>query len=105
MSKSTRKNLSLALADKPVLKEPAMYTVVLLNDDFTPMDFVIEVLNRFFQKSAEEATRIMLTVHHQGRALCGVFPYDIAQSKVQLVRDASHKHGHPLHCTMEKKPC
>jgi len=105
MNKSTRKNRSLALAEKPVLKEPAMYTVVMLNDDFTPMDFVIEVLSRFFQKSAEEATSIMLAVHHQGRALCGDFPYDIAQSKVQLVRDASRKHGHPLHCTMEKKPC
>jgi len=82
-----------------------MYSVIMLNDDFTPMDFVIEVLNRFFQMSPEEATRIMLVVHEQGRALCGTFPYDIAQSKVQLVRDASRKHGHPLHCTLEQKTC
>jgi len=79
-----------------------LYQVVLLNDDFTPMDFVVEILRRFFQKSGAEATRIMLAVHHEGRGVCGIYPMEIAESKVALVRQNSRKHGHPLQCIMEK---
>jgi len=79
-----------------------MYRVVLLNDDFTPMDFVVDILRRFFQKSKEEATRIMLAVHHEGRGVCGIYPFEIAESKAHLVRQTSRSHGHPLKCILER---
>jgi len=87
---------------EPGLRKPPMYRVVLLNDDFTPMDFVVDILRRFFQKSVDEATRIMLAVHHEGRGVCGIYPFEIAESKVHLVRQTSRKHGHPLMCVMER---
>lgn len=83
-------------------KKPSMYKVILLNDDFTPMEFVVYVLQRFFQKSMEEATTIMLHVHQNGVGICGVFTYEVAETKVTQVMDLARQHGHPLQCTMEK---
>jgi ATP-dependent Clp protease adaptor protein ClpS len=84
-------------------KRPSMYRVLLLNDDYTPMEFVVHVLQRFFNKDAEEATRIMLHVHQHGVGECGVFTYEVAETKVTLVMDFARKHQHPLQCVMEKK--
>ncbi len=91
-----------SVVDKPRIKKPPMYEVVLLNDDFTPMDFVVDVLCQLFHKSESEATRIMLAVHHEGRGVCGIFSFEIAESKTNLVRQTSRDHGHPLKCIMEK---
>jgi ATP-dependent Clp protease adaptor protein ClpS len=82
-------------------KPPALYQVVLLNDDYTPMEFVVMVLQRFFQRDLDTATHIMLKIHHEGRGVCGVYPKDIAASKVELVLSASRREGHPLQCIME----
>lgn len=82
--------------------EPSLYKVILLNDDFTPMDFVVSVLTQFFQKNEEEATRIMLNIHNQGAGLCGVFPREIAETKVAQVNQFSRQSGYPLKCTMEQ---
>lgn len=87
---------------KPRLQEPPMYKVILLNDDFTPMDFVVHVLSKFFAKSTEEATTIMLQVHHQGSGVAGIYSHEIAETKVYLVNDYSRKNKHPLKCVMEK---
>jgi ATP-dependent Clp protease adaptor protein ClpS len=83
-------------------KRPNLYRVLLLNDDYTPMEFVIHVLERFFNKSREDATRIMLHVHQNGVGECGVFTYEIAETKVTQVMDFARKHQHPLQCVMEK---
>jgi len=88
---------------KSRLKRPSLYRVLLLNDDYTPMDFVIHVLERFFQKSAEDATRIMLHVHNHGVGECGIFTYEVAETKVTQVMDFARQHQHPLQCVMEKK--
>jgi ATP-dependent Clp protease adaptor protein ClpS len=87
---------------KPKTKKPSMYKVIMLNDDFTPMEFVILVLERFFSKSQEESTQIMLHVHQKGVGVCGVFTYEVAESKVQQVMDLARQHQHPLQCTLEK---
>jgi ATP-dependent Clp protease adaptor protein ClpS len=87
---------------KPRTKKPPMYKVLLLNDDYTPMEFVVYILERFFQKSREEATRIMLHVHQKGIGICGVFTYEVAETKVTQVIDFSRQNQHPLQCTMEK---
>ena len=83
-------------------KKPSMYKVLLLNDDYTPMEFVVYVLQRFFSKSAEDATKIMLHVHQNGVGICGVFTYEVAETKVSQVMDLARQHDHPLQCTMEK---
>ncbi len=83
-------------------KRPPLYKVILLNDDFTPMDFVIEILKQFFGMSEEKATQIMLHIHHRGIGICGVFSKDVAESKVQIVNDYSRQNQHPLLCSMEK---
>ena len=83
-------------------KKPSMYKVVLLNDDYTPMEFVVYVLQRFFSKNAEDATKIMLHVHQNGVGICGVFTYEVAETKVSQVMDLARQHDHPLQCTMEK---
>ena len=83
-------------------QKPAMYKVLLLNDDYTPMEFVVHVLERFFSKSQEDATRIMLHVHNHGVGICGVYTYEIAETKVTQVVDFARQHQHPLQCTMEK---
>ena len=88
---------------KPQTKRPNLYRVLLLNDDYTPMEFVVHVLERFFNKDREAATRIMLHVHHHGIGECGVFTYEIAETKVTQVMDFARKHQHPLQCVMEKK--
>ena len=88
---------------KPQAKRPNLYRVLLLNDDYTPMEFVVHVLVSFFGKSREEATRLMLHVHQHGVGECGVFTYEIAETKVTQVMDFSRKHQHPLQCVMEKK--
>ncbi len=84
-------------------KRPNMYRVLLLNDDYTPMEFVIAILQSFFNKNPEEATEIMLHVHHNGVGECGVFTYEIAETKVAQVMDHARKNQHPLQCIMEKK--
>jgi ATP-dependent Clp protease adaptor protein ClpS len=88
---------------RPKTKKPSLYKVLLLNDDYTPMEFVVHVLERFFNKGREEATRIMLHVHHKGVGICGVFTYEVAETKVAQVMDFSRQHQHPLQCTMEKE--
>ncbi len=93
----------IALASKPKPKKPAMYKVLMLNDDYTPMEFVVYVLERFFNKSAEEATRIMLHVHQRGVGVCGVYTYEVAETKVNQVMSLARQHQHPLQCTLEKE--
>jgi len=83
-------------------KKPSLYRVLLLNDDYTPMEFVIHVLERFFQKNEEQATQVMLHVHNSGVGECGVFTYEVAETKVTQVMDFARKHQHPLQCVMEK---
>jgi len=88
---------------KPQVKKPSFYRVLLLNDDYTPMEFVVHVLERFFNKDREAATRIMLHVHHHGIGECGIYTYEVAETKVTQVMDFARKHQHPLQCVMEKK--
>jgi ATP-dependent Clp protease adaptor protein ClpS len=87
---------------KPKLKKPPLYKVLILNDDYTPMEFVVQVLETFFRMDREKATRIMLHVHTRGVGVCGVFTKDIAETKVQQVNDYSRSNQHPLLCTMEE---
>ncbi|OLP60032.1 ATP-dependent Clp protease adapter ClpS [Xaviernesmea oryzae] len=94
---------SVITRTKPQTKKPSLYRVLLLNDDYTPMEFVIHILERFFQKDLEEATKIMLHVHHHGVGECGVFTYEVAETKVMQVMDFARQHQHPLQCVMEKK--
>jgi ATP-dependent Clp protease adaptor protein ClpS len=84
-------------------KKPALYRVLILNDDYTPMEFVVFVLEQFFNKSREEATSIMLHVHQHGVGVCGVFTYEVAETKVAQVLDLARRNEHPLQCTMEKE--
>jgi ATP-dependent Clp protease adaptor protein ClpS len=88
---------------KPQTKKPNFYRVLILNDDYTPMEFVVHVLEKFFSKDHEAATRIMLHVHHHGIGECGVYTYEVAETKVTQVMDFARKHQHPLQCVMEKK--
>jgi ATP-dependent Clp protease adaptor protein ClpS len=88
---------------RPVTKKPHLYKVLLLNDDYTPMEFVIHVLERFFNKGREDATRIMLHVHQKGAGVCGVFTFEVAETKVAQVMDFARQHQHPLQCRMEKE--
>jgi ATP-dependent Clp protease adaptor protein ClpS len=87
---------------KPQLKKPPLYKVILLNDDFTPMDFVVEILIEFFNMSLEKATQVMLQVHTQGVGVCGTYSKDVAETKVHMVNKYSRDHQHPLMCSMEK---
>jgi len=88
---------------RPKTKKPSMYKVLMLNDDYTPMEFVVYVLERFFGKSREEATQIMLHVHKRGVGICGVYTYEVAETKATQVMDMARKEGHPLQCTLEKE--
>jgi ATP-dependent Clp protease adaptor protein ClpS len=88
-------------AKKSKTKPPPMFKVLLLNDDYTPMDFVILVLQKFFFLSREQATQVMLKVHREGMGVCGVYPKDVAATKVELVRSYAKQHQHPLQCVME----
>lgn len=84
-------------------KKPSLYKVLLLNDDYTPMDFVVLILQRIFRMTVEEATQVMLHVHQRGVGVCGVFTYDVAETKVMQVMDQARRHQHPLQCTLEKE--
>lgn len=88
---------------EPKTKKPSLYKVLLLNDDYTPMEFVVYVLEHFFHKTREEATRVMLHVHQRGIGICGVFTYEVAETKVSQVVDFARQNQHPLQCTMEKE--
>ncbi|MDJ0654252.1 MAG: ATP-dependent Clp protease adapter ClpS [Xanthomonadales bacterium] len=87
---------------KPKLRKPPLYKVFLLNDDYTPMEFVVEVLQRYFSMSKEKATQVMLQVHYRGKGVCGVFTREIAETKVNLVNDHARSNQHPLMCSMEE---
>ena len=91
-----------ATKTRPKTQRPNLYRVLLLNDDYTPMEFVVHVIMRFFQKSQEDATQIMLHVHNHGVGECGVFTYEVAETKVTQVMDFARKNQHPLQCVMEK---
>jgi ATP-dependent Clp protease adaptor protein ClpS len=93
----------LVTKTRPKTKRPSLYKVLLLNDDYTPMEFVVHVLERFFNKGREDATRIMLHVHQKGVGICGVYTYEIAETKVAQVMDFARQNQHPLQCTMEKE--
>ena len=100
---ATRQNNEVVLEHKTKAhKPPPMYQVVLLNDDFTPMDFVITVLQEYFSKDRAVATQIMLKVHNEGKGVCGVFSKDVASTKVELVLTHARNEGHPLQCVMEE---
>ena len=88
---------------KPELKQPPKYRVLMMNDDYTPMDFVIEVLEGLFSMGHESATRTMMQVHTEGQAQCGIFTFEIAEAKVEQANSYAQQHGHPLQCTMEEE--
>jgi len=98
-----RSNIGVVVKPRPKVKKPSMYKVLMLNDDYTPMEFVVHVLERFFSKSAEEATQIMLHVHLKGVGICGVFTFEIAETKVNQTMELARKNQHPLQCTLEKE--
>jgi ATP-dependent Clp protease adaptor protein ClpS len=99
----TGPNTGVVVRARPKTRKPAMYKVLMLNDDYTPMEFVVHVLERFFQKTREEATRIMLHVHRRGVGVCGVYTYEVAETKVTQVMDLARQNQHPLQCTIEKE--
>jgi len=88
---------------RPKVKKPSLYKVLLLNDDYTPMEFVVHILEKFFSKSREDAVEVMLHVHRHGVGICGVFTYEVAETKVAQVIEFARRHQHPLQCTMEKE--
>jgi ATP-dependent Clp protease adaptor protein ClpS len=88
---------------RPQTQKPSLYKVLLLNDDFTPMEFVVYVLKMFFNKTGGDAERIMLHVHQKGVGVCGVYPFEVAETKVNQVMDFAKEHGHPLQCTLEQE--
>lgn len=92
----------IAIKSRPKTKKPSMFKVLMLNDDYTPMEFVIQVLEQLFSKDHQEATQIMLHVHQRGVGVCGVFTYEIAETKVTQVMDLAQRNQHPLQCTIEK---
>ena len=94
--------IGLATRARAKPKKPSQFKVLLLNDDYTPMEFVVMVLKRFFNMDLEQATRVMLHVHQRGVGVCGVFPYEIAETKVNQVMDCARANQHPLQCTLEK---
>jgi ATP-dependent Clp protease adaptor protein ClpS len=98
--KHQENTLEATKTQKP--KAPSMYSVLLFNDDYTPMEFVVEVLERFFNKNREQATQIMLQVHTKGSGVCGIYPLDIAETKVNQVLDLAQEQGHPLQCNMQE---
>src|SRR6201747_3224409 len=88
---------------RPKVKKPSLYKVLLLNDDYTSMEFVVHILEKFFSKNREDAVEVMLHVHRHGVGICGVFTYEVAETKVAQVIEFSRRHQHPLQCTMEKE--
>lgn len=94
---------AVAAKPRPKTRKPTMYKVLMLNDDYTPMEFVVHVLERFFYKSRDQATQIMLNVHRRGVGVCGVYTYEVAETKVTQVMDLARQNQHPLQCTIEKE--
>lgn len=101
--KTPARQTGLLLKTRPKTKKPSLYKVLLLNDDYTPMEFVVHILERFFTKTRQEATDIMLHVHRRGVGLCGVFTFEVAETKVAQVMDFARANEQPLQCTMEKE--
>jgi ATP-dependent Clp protease adaptor protein ClpS len=99
----TGRSAGLVTKVRPKTEKPSLYKVLMLNDDYTPMEFVVAVLERFFNKQREDAERIMLQVHREGVGICGVYTYEVAETKVAQVMDFARKHQHPLQCTLEKE--
>lgn len=97
------KETGIMVKPRPKTKKPSMYKVLLLNDDYTPMEFVVHILERFFSKNRQEATDIMLHVHRRGVGICGIFTYEVAETKVAQVMDFARANEQPLQCTMEKE--
>ena len=100
---SKENQTGILLKTRPKTKKPSLYKVLILNDDYTPMEFVVHILERFFSKTKQEATDIMLHVHRRGVGLCGVFTYEVAETKVNQVMDFARANDQPLQCTMEKE--
>ncbi|MCC6915179.1 MAG: ATP-dependent Clp protease adapter ClpS [Rhodospirillaceae bacterium] len=98
-----RTTTNVVVKPRPKVKKPSMYKVLMLNDDYTPMEFVVHVLERYFSKTADEATRIMLHVHQKGVGVCGVFTFEVAETKVNQTMELARKNQHPLQCTLEKE--
>ena len=96
-------NTGVVVKARPKTRKPAMYKVLMLNDDYTPMEFVVLILERFFNKNRDQAVEIMLHVHRHGVGICGVFTFEVAETKVAQVIEFSRRHQHPLQCTMEKE--
>ncbi len=94
---------SVVTKTRPKTKKPSLYKVLILNDDYTPMEFVVHMLERFFAKPREEAVQIMLHVHRHGVGICGVYTFEVAETKVTQVIELARRHQHPLQCTMEKE--
>ncbi len=94
--------VGLATRTRPKTKKPSLYKVLMLNDDYTPMEFVVHVLKAFFSMDTDQATQVMLHVHQKGVGVCGIFPYEVAETKVTQVMDFAKKNQHPLQCTLEK---
>jgi ATP-dependent Clp protease adaptor protein ClpS len=99
---SDNPDVGIATRTRSKTKKPSLYKVLLLNDDYTPMEFVVMVLQRFFNMDIEQATQVMLHVHQQGVGICGVFTYEVAETKVNQVMDSARQNQHPLQCTLEK---
>lgn len=102
-SDETGRGTAVITRTRAKTKKPSLYRVLLLNDDYTPMEFVVHVLERFFRKTRDEATQIMLHVHNHGVGECGVYTFEVAETKVSQVMDFARQHEHPLQCVMEKK--
>ncbi|MEM7703185.1 MAG: ATP-dependent Clp protease adapter ClpS [Pseudomonadota bacterium] len=98
----TDNEVGIATKTRTQPKKPSQYKVLMLNDDYTPMEFVVMVLKRFFGMDLEQATRVMLHVHQKGVGVCGIFPYEVAETKVNQVMDFARQNQHPLQCTLEK---
>ena len=101
-NKSDDPQKGLLLDTKPKTKKPSMFKVILLNDDYTPMEFVVTVLEKYFNKKQEEATQIMLHLHKNGVGICGIYTYEVAETKCKVVLNFSRKNEHPLQCSIEK---
>ena len=99
----TTPNTGVVVKTRPRTKKPAMYKVLMLNDDYTPMEFVVHILEKIFGKTREEAVDVMLHVHRHGVGMCGVFTFEVAETKVAQVTEFARRHQHPLQCTMEKE--
>lgn len=97
-----KEETGVAVKENVKVKRPPLYGVILLNDDYTPMEFVVMILEKHFNKVHEDATQIMFKVHTEGRALCGIYPYEIAETKVTLVIQDAQRDGHPLQCVLER---